>query len=197
MYYLDEKTYNKISESIEIHSISSFSIEKINKFKFDSGIEEYNDFLFYEALDLDNKNISKTFLMISKKTKIIVGYFSLATDNIKLTTEEKIDVEPDDIPFRSFPAIKLGKLAINKIIPDNIKIKGYGSFVLEIIDYYAYQVAEAGVGCRFITVDADIEYEKGTDKFYLKNGFKYNENYKKNKGLTISMRRDVYGSLIK
>ena len=109
MYYLDEKTYNKISKSIEIHSISSFSIEKINKFKFDSGIEEYNDFLFYEA----------------------------------------------------------------------------------------FQVAEAGVGCRFITVDADIEYEKGTDKFYLKNGFKYNENYKKNKGLTISMRRDVYGSLIK
>ena len=135
--------------------------------------------------------------MINKKTKIIVGYFSLATDNIKLTTEEKIDVELDDIPFRSFPAIKLGKLAINKIIPDNIKLKGYGSFVLEIIDYYAYQVAEAGVGCRFITVDADIEYEKNTDKFYLKNGFKYNENYRRNKGQTISMRRDVYGSLIK
>ena len=46
MYYLDEKTYDKISKSIEIYSISSFSKEKISKFKFDSGIEEYNDFLF-------------------------------------------------------------------------------------------------------------------------------------------------------
>lgn len=192
MYYLDAKTYNKISNSVEIRSISVFNNKQLNKLSFDCEIEEYNNFLFCDALDLDKKNISKTFLMMHKKSKELIGYFSLATDNIKLTTEEKVDNNLEDVPFRSFPAIKLGKLAINKRISMNIKLKGYGSFVLEIVDYYAYQVIEVGVGCRFITVDADIEYIKDTDKFYLKNGFKYNENYKNIKGKTISMRRDIY-----
>lgn len=192
MYYLDAKTYNKISNSVEIRSISVFNNKQLNKLSFDCEIEEYNNFLFCDALDLDKKNISKTFLMIHKKSKELIGYFSLATDNIKLTIEEKVDNNLEDVPFRSFPAIKLGKLAINKRISRNIKLKGYGSFVLEIVDYYAYQVVEAGVGCRFITVDADIEYIKDTDKFYFKNGFKYNENYKNIKGQTISMRRDIY-----
>lgn len=193
MYYLDAKMYDKISKSVEIRSINSLGRKRLSKKDFDCGIDEYNSFLFDDALSLDKKNISKTFLMIHIKTKTIVGYFSLATDNIKLTTDEKINSKLEDVAFRSFPAIKLGKLAINKDIPNSIRIKGYGSFILNIIDYYAYQVAEIGVGCRFITVDADIEYDKDTDKFYLKNGFKYNENYKNVKSETISMRRDVYG----
>ena len=180
MHYLDAKMYDKISKSVEIRPINSLGRKRLSKKYFDCGIDEYNSFLFDDALSLDKKNI-------------LVGYFSLATDNIKLTTDEKINSKLEDVAFRSFPAIKLGKLAINKDIQNSIRIKGYGSFILNIIDYYAYQVAEIGVGCRFITVDANIEYDKDTDKFYLKNGFKYNENYKNVKSETISMRRDVYG----
>lgn len=71
MYYLDAKTYNKISNSVEIRSISVFNNKQLNKLSFDCEIEEYNNFLFCDALDLDKKNISKTFLMMHKKSKEI------------------------------------------------------------------------------------------------------------------------------
>ena len=45
---------------------------------------------------------------------------------------------------------------------------------------------------RFLTVDADIEHDKGVLFFYEKNGFVPNaELYNKNRK-TISMRKDVY-----
>lgn len=190
MYYLDKKTYNKISRIVSIRPISYFNKKQLER--FDCGIEEYNAFLLNEAQGLDDKNISKTFVLYAKNEKAIVGYFSLATDNIKLTSKEKGLNNLDDVIFRSFPAVKLGKLAINKNLPSSIDMNGYGSFVLDIIDYYVYKIIDIGVGCRFITVDADIEYDKNTDKFYLKNGFNYNENYKNSLGKTISMRRDVF-----
>ena len=45
---------------------------------------------------------------------------------------------------------------------------------------------------RFLTVDADIEHDKGVLTFYEKNGFIPNaELYNKN-SKTISMRKDLY-----
>ena len=59
---------------------------------------------------------------------------------------------------------------------------------------YAFEVNEAGVACRFVTVDADIEYDKNTPAFYEKNGFVMNLSKKKKIGpndKTVSMRRDI------
>ena len=45
---------------------------------------------------------------------------------------------------------------------------------------------------RFLTVDADIEHDKGVLAFYEKNSFIPNaELYNKNRK-TISMRKDIY-----
>ena len=45
---------------------------------------------------------------------------------------------------------------------------------------------------RFLTVDADIEHDKGVLAFYEKNGFIPNaELFNKNRH-TISMRKDIY-----
>ena len=45
---------------------------------------------------------------------------------------------------------------------------------------------------RFLTVDADIEHDKGVFAFYEKNSFIPNaEFYNKNRK-TISMRKDIY-----
>lgn len=52
---------------------------------------------------------------------------------------------------------------------------------------------EMGVACRFITVDADIEYNPDTPEFYFKNDFVENlSNKKKNARHTISMRKDIF-----
>ena len=192
MSYLKLSDFVKIGKKLEYYSISNFTEKDLINFNFDCGVEEYNNFLLFNALDLDRKNISKTFIVRIKKEKIVIGYYTLATDNIKLTTKEKSTADFENVSFRSFPAIKLGKLAINKNIPDRLKIKGYGSFILDLIDSYAWNILKVGVGCRFITVDADIEYRKDTYKFYEKNGFKANEIFKNSNSLTVSMRRDIF-----
>ena len=93
----------------------------------------------------------------------------------------------------SLPALKLGKLAINKKLGKDSKRKGYGSFVLDIVDTFAYEMIENGVACRFVTVDADIEYDDSTPIFYEKNGFVINLSRKRRPSdRTISMRRDIF-----
>ena len=49
------------------------------------------------------------------------------------------------------------------------------------------------VACRFVTVDADIEYYENTPEFYIKNGFVENQSKKRRiTDKTISMRRDIF-----
>ena len=73
--------------------------------------------------------------------------------------------------------------------------KGYGSFLLEMARAYAFSMNELGVACRFITVDADIEYDIDTPQFYIKNGFVENlSNKSKNARHTISMRKDIFSN---
>ena len=58
---------------------------------------------------------------------------------------------------------------------------------------YAFKMNEIGVACRFLTVDADIEYNPDTPEFYFKNGFVENlSNKRKNPKHTISMRKDIF-----
>ncbi|GAB6172361.1 hypothetical protein JCM15765_18390 [Paradesulfitobacterium aromaticivorans] len=53
-------------------------------------------------------------------------------------------------------------------------------------------INEAGVGCRFLVVDADITQNPETPIFYEKNGFVNNEKENKNRTRAISMRYDVF-----
>ena len=82
---------------------------------------------------------------------------------------------------------------MNKELPNEVKRKGYGSFMLEMARAFAFGMNELGIACRFITVDADIEYEPDTPQFYKKNGFIENlSNKQKNARHTISMRKDIF-----
>ena len=99
----------------------------------------------------------------------------------------------ETVDFMSLPALKLGKLAINKGLSERAQRKGYGSFVLDIVNTYAYEMLNNGVACRFVTVDADIEYYPDTPDFYYKNGFVVNQSRKrKATDKTVSMRRDIF-----
>lgn len=99
----------------------------------------------------------------------------------------------ETVDFMSLPAVKLGKLAINKKLSKEAQRKGYGSFILDIVNTYAYEMLNNGVACRFITVDADIEYYPDTPEFYIKNGFVVNQSRKrKATDKTVSMRRDIF-----
>ncbi|MGL4862771.1 MAG: hypothetical protein ACRC4T_06570 [Cetobacterium sp.] len=160
---------------------------------FNCGLEEYNNFLKKEALNIQEKNISKVHLIINKKNGDIVAYFTLSSCAINLSSDEKISHGIEDIIFNSFPCVKIGKLASDlkySTIYSNIS-----SFLIQIIIGIVNDSINLGVASRFLIVDADIENNPEIDKIYLKNGFKYNETLKKSRNKkisTISMRLDMF-----
>lgn len=190
MSYLNESDIIEIQNSVRLLSINE--IDDISHYLFDSHIAEYNEFLkiaqkFYDL------NISKTFLLFHRETDELLAYMTLSADSIKLTNEEKELHDISKVPYASIPALKVGKLAVNKELADEVKRKGYGSFMLEMARAFAFSMNELGIACRFITVDADIEYEPDTPWFYEKNGFSENlSNKRRNAKYTISMRKDIF-----
>lgn len=191
MSYLKDEDIIDIQNNVRLLSIKE--LDDISHYSFDSHIEEYNDFLkiaekFYEL------NISKTFVLIHRKTNELLAYMTLSADSIKLTSEEKEVHDIAKVPYASIPALKVGKLAVNKDLKNELsKRKGYGSFMLEMARAFAFNMNEIGIACRFLTVDADIEYDKDTPLFYYKNGFVENlSNKTRNAKHTISMRKDIF-----
>ena len=191
--YLTDQQFAEIMNDISIYRIGSENLKDLSTYSFDCGkASEYKYFLLEQAKPLDELAISKTFVMIHNITNELIGYFTLSADTIKLTPAEKEQENLDDVPFMSLPAIKVGKLAINKSLSEKASRKGYGSFAIEMAVAKAYEVLKTGVACRFITVDADIEYYPNTTEFYEKNGFVKNESKISRKNKTISMRKNIF-----
>ena len=189
MSYLTEDTIREIERDVRLLPIKE--IGDISLYSFDSHVEEYNTFL-KAAKTFCDWNISKTFLLIHKKTNELLAYMTLSADSIKLTVEEKEVHDIVKVPYASIPALKVGKLAVNKEVSQIARRKGYGSFLLEMARAYALGMNDLGIACRFITVDADIEYNPDTPQFYEKNGFIENlSNKRRNPKHTISMRKDI------
>lgn len=190
MSYLTENEIIEIQNNVRLLSIKE--VDDISHYVFDSHIDEYNEFLqiaekFYDL------NISKTFLLLHRRTDELLAYMTLSADSIKLTKDEKEIHDIGKVPYASIPALKVGKLAVNKELSEDVVRKGYGSFLLEMARAYAFQMNDLGVACRFITVDADIEYDPDTPQFYHKNGFVENlSNKSRNAKYTISMRKDIF-----
>lgn len=190
MSYLNETDIYEIANNVRLLSIEE--VDDISHYLFDSKIEEYNSFLKVAKKYYD-LNISKTFLLMHKSTNELLAYMTLSADSIKLTADEKEIHDIAKVPYASIPALKVGKLAVNKELSEKSVRKGYGSFLLEMARAFAFRMNEVGIACRFITVDADIEYDPNTPEFYVKNGFVENlSNKKRNAKHTISMRKDIF-----
>jgi len=154
---------------------------------FDCGIEDYNQFLTNDGQYYVEQNISQVRLLIHKQTADIIAYMALSTDSFLLDMDEKIK-ENIDIPINSIPALKVGKLAVDRKYKD----RPYGSFMLWLALGVLEQINEVGVGCRFLVVDADITQSPETPTFYEKNGFVNNEKENMHRTRAISMRYDVF-----
>lgn len=195
MGWLSEEQFTEILNTVSIYPILSPKLGDLSRYSFDCGrAAEYKDFLLCDAKRLEMLCVSRTFVLLHNATKELIGYFSLAADTVKLTAKEKETTDFSEVVFMSLPAVKLGKLAINKGLSPKAARKGYGSFVIDIVTAFAYRVLESGVACRFVTVDADIEYERSTTEFYEKNGFVFNLSRSiKASDRTVSMRKDIFG----
>ena len=189
--YLNEEDFNKIQRQVKL--VEFDENYRIND--FDSGYQDYNEFLTELAMECIEESICKVYLLISKVNADIIGYITLSNDSIKLSEDEKGVHGLDSIPFRSVPALKIGQLAVDKRYRK--KCRGYGSYLIELAIGFAAKMNESEYGtvCRFITVDVDIRNDVKDERltnFYIKNGFEFNEEHNRDKRkLTKSMRLDI------
>ena len=141
---------------------------------FDCGNSDLNAFLLETDTNEPNATLSEkelvtaTYIVEDTQTRDILAYFSLLHDKIDRQIADKAiwnrlsRTIPNAKRRSSYPALKIGKLAVSS----NIKEHGLGTKIINFIELLYLQ--ERRAGCRFITVDALREAEE----FYNKNSFK-------------------------
>ena len=138
----------------------------LSNFECDSN--DLTNFLKNDALKKQDMNLNLTQLVICDNE--IVGFFSLLTDTLKLKTLEnnnlkkEIKLELDISENNEIPAIKIGRLAIDK----KYSKKGLGSHILRNILLSILNLSKTKVGLRFVTVDA---YATALNFYVKKNNF--------------------------
>ena len=135
---------------------------------FDCGDTDLNDFLSNDAKNYLKSLFSVTYL-IQQETETI-AYFTLSNDRVTRYDVDKSEWNKlnrnvaNDKRKKSYPAVKLGRLAVSKKMAQ----MGFGRVILLYIrETYANELQPAG--CRFITVDAYA----GVTGFYARSGFKF------------------------
>ena len=172
-------TYFYLEQLTPVTSIDGFSCL----------IDEYNDYLFQDALRSQNDHVALTWLLRERDTGIIIAYMSLIADAIKLSVSEK-EIHNLNYPFKTVPAMKIAKLAVSNTVQK--KYKGIGTYMISNALVFARTCNRQLFACRFITVDADIEHNESVIKFYEKNGFVSNTEMNNKRTKTISMRKDIF-----
>ena len=153
--------------------IRKFRAESDTLKPFDCGNTDLNGFLLETGTTGPNASLSEqelmaaTYVVEDNSTHNILAYFSLLHDKIERDVVDKaiwnkLSRSIANAKRRSsYPALKIGKLAVNK----SFKSQGLGTYILLFIE--GLYVSERRAGCRYITVDA----LRGAEEFYRKNYF--------------------------
>lgn len=135
---------------------------------FKSYEQELVDFLVEDALDNQKKQISITYLWFLKSTKELIAYVTVLADAIGLQGEMKEYFKQKGIPYKSLPALKIGRLCVS----DRYLGKGLGTLMIEFVLVLAQKISK-DIGLRFITTDAkrNVDPKRDSIHFYKKSGF--------------------------
>lgn len=141
---------------------------------FDCKDDDLNDFLINESSLYRDALLSVTYIVEDKVTSEVLAYFSLSNDKISLSDfESKTEFNRfrknkfvNEKRLRSYPAIKIGRLAI----ADSAQHQSIGTYLLEFIEDYF--IVDNKSGCRFVTVDAYVD----AIPFYIKNNYQFLNN---------------------
>lgn len=171
------------------------NIEKLsshhNLLYFDSGQGDLNEFLKENSLEQMKAMVNVTHLCLLDHK--IIAFFTISADRIeteKIPAEYEQKLIEKGIEYKSLPALKLGRLAVDY----RFQNQGYGTYLLKELILKCIQLSE-NIGIRFITVDAYVS----SLKFYKMNYFKILPGYEKrisqknSKTATIPMYFDLYG----
>jgi GNAT superfamily N-acetyltransferase len=135
---------------------------------FESEDKDLNDFLLNDAKHYLKSLLAVTYLLQTGDETI--AYFSLSNDNLSKSDSEKSTWSKlnraiaNDKRRRTYPAVKIGRLAVAKKYAG----MGVGRFIIKTVEGM-FISEQQRTGCRFITVDA----YRSALSFYQKNEFKF------------------------
>lgn len=144
-------------------------------------------FFIDDAANYQEQMLVRTYVLVDDDDKI-VAYFSLLNDKISQTTTEKNlwrkvkGKFPHDKHMGSYPAVKIGRLAVL------LEYRGrqFGTWLISAVKQTLVN-NESVSACRFQTVDA---YKEALP-FYEKNGFKLLANNIEDCEFTVPMYYDL------
>ena len=151
---------------------------------FNCGDDDLDDFLKNDCFKYQAEYLSQTRLFYYQEQ--LAGYLTLLTDSITLETKEKKGLFSFHRQVVSFPALKIGRIAIAR----THQRKGLGRELIKYTLGIAVRMNDHNhIGARFITLDA----YPASIPFYERCGFVFNKHkdYKKRREAHPSMRYDV------
>ncbi len=129
---------------------------------------ELKKFLTEDAQNDQNQRISKTFLIFN--CNFLVGYISLSCDSLRVYGDLKGYFKDKNIFYKTLPAIKIGRLAVD----DRYQRQGFGKMLVELALIFTKRIYFKYCGCRFLILDAkrNNDPDKDSIHFYKKLNFK-------------------------
>ena len=146
---------------------------------FDCGDADLNDFIKREAHFYRTQLLTMPYVLTEKdKIDRILAYFTLANEKISVAdfpsnsqfNKFKRENFNKEKHLRSYPSVKIGRLAIGK----DLQGQGIGTHILRFIKIYF--ASDNKTGCRFVTLDA----YRGATEFYKRNDFDFLQKEDKN-----------------
>ena len=142
-------------------------------------------FLVDDALLTQDRGISVTYLFLYESN--LVGYISVLMDTLNLNTDLKDFFRSKGVTYKSIPAMKIGRLAVD----DKYQRQGLGTQMISFSQHFAKKLSTETIGCRFLILDTkrNSDPKKDTIHFYKKLGFKVLKEREKG---TIPLYLDLY-----
>ena len=155
---------------------------------FDCGKQRLNEFLTGTALQMHAVRLGFTSVVFHEDVEGPVGYFTLASDSIPLTDSEQFDHDVKEWTLKSFPAVKIGRLAVRQ----DLHSQGVGAYIVNTL-ILGTVVEGQFSAARLLVLDADNEAR--VVKFYETLGFErslWAEKSASGKATqTVKMHRDI------
>lgn len=133
--------------------------------------KDLDDFFLNDVHNYSKQLLGKSYCFcLEEDPSIIVCAFTLSNDSIKVNTipgsrkKALTRFIPQTKRFRSYPAVLIGRLGINK----DFKRQGIGCELMNFIKGWFIDENNK-TGCRFVVVDS--YNEDAPRKYYQKNGF--------------------------
>ncbi|QYA25150.1 N-acetyltransferase [Gramella sp. MT6] len=162
---------------LEKCTLKPYNQEIIDSCKaFDCDHADLNDFFKNDVLDYSDQLLGKTYCFtLDEDPSIIVCAFTISNDSIKTThlpnsRKKKLIKEiPRPKQMRSYPAVLIGRLGVNK---EFRTIEGEEERISrQLMDFIKSWFIDGAnkTGCRFIVVDSYNEF--GPLRYYKNNDF--------------------------